>query len=198
MRVALPGAASTPPAPSDALPACAQHPTVYAQELLESPPAQSKVTKAVWAEYREQLDTVRAACAACPLLVDCLYRSVVQVDVAGYVGCTTPRERRLIRRVLGVSVAGEDLDDAAGVRIEGRPLDHATVLATRGAYPDDTFEQLALRLECSLSTVKRHLRRARKETSDGITRAKPVRAGAEVPTVDAVLDAFDSIVEDDR
>lgn len=196
MRIAVPGVVASRAVAGEAAPPCATNPALYQHELLESPPVQSKVTQARWAEYREVLDEARAACAGCPLFVDCLYRAVAQVDVSGYVGCTTTRERRKIRRMLGVSVAAEDLDEATGIRVEGRPLDHQTVLATRAAHPDDTFEQLAGRLGCSLSTVKRHLRRARQEAASG--HARPRASNTSVPSVDDVLDVFDAVVEDDR
>jgi len=84
------------------------------------------------------------------------------------------------------------------------------VLAARAAFPDDSLEALAHRLDCSLSTVKRHLRRARKETApsegSGASGTRTGVAGAEpddrpaprtpgVPTVDDVLDAFDVVVD---
>lgn len=183
------------PAPPPERPACAVHPDLYLHPLLEAPPSRSKVTKAVWQEYRLLLGQVRDACAACPLFVDCLYSAAAQVDVAGYVGCTTPPERRRIRALLGISIAPEDLDAAAGVRGERRPVDHEAVLAMREAYPDESLEQLALRLECSLSTVKRHLRRARRGAGEP-ERPPPTRT--DVPSVDDVLDAFDAVVEADR
>ncbi|UYM07602.1 sigma factor-like helix-turn-helix DNA-binding protein [Solicola gregarius] len=188
---------STPGPPGDEdVPTCAAHPEMYLHELLDNPPVQSKVAKAIWAEYRERLEEVRNACAKCPLFVDCLYRAVVQVDVSGYVGCTTARERRRIRRMLGVSVQSEDFDTIAGVRAEGKPIDHQTVLATRSAFPADSLESIAERLGCSLSTVKRHLRRAREADAAPSPRAKPKRD--DVPTVDDVLDCFDAVVEADR
>ncbi len=89
------------------------------------------------------------------------------------------------------------------------------MLAARAAFPDDSLEMLANRLDCSLSTVKRHLRRARREqaghavggagtdagadagagadTGAGDDRPRPRTTG--VPTVDDVLDAFDDVVE---
>lgn len=187
--------ASTP-AVDDEVPPCAANPDMYLHELLDAPPVQSKVAKAVWAEYRERLDEVRNACAGCPLFTDCLYRAVVQVDVAGYVGCTTVRERRRIRRMLGVSVQSEDFDALAGVRAEGKPVDHETVLATRNAFPSDSLDAIAERLGCSLSTVKRHLRRARQAASSDERR--PERTRHDVPSVDDVLDCFDAVVEADR
>ena len=127
----------TPAQPGDAVePECATNPDLFLHQLLDAPPARSKVTKAVWTEYRDLLQQARDACASCPLFVDCLYAAVAQVDVAGFVGCTTPRERKQIRSELGVSVAPEDLDAAAGVRGERRPIDHEAVLAMRAAHPE--------------------------------------------------------------
>lgn len=104
----------------------------------------------------------RSSCATCPLLADCLYKAVVQIDVSGYVGCTTPRERRAIRKLIGVKIESEDFDSLAGARGERQPVDHEDVLRARSQHPDDSLEALAARLDCSLSTVKRHLRRARR------------------------------------
>lgn len=176
-------------------PACAVDPDLYLHPLLEAPPSRSRVPKAVWDEYRALLGRVRDACAACPLFVDCLYSAVAQVDVAGYVGCTTPPERRRIRALLDISIAPENLDAVAGVRGERRPVDHDAVVAMRSAYPDESLEQIAVRLECSLSTVKRHMRRARR-SSEEPQRPPPTRT--DVPAVDDVLDAFDAVVEGDR
>src|SRR5690625_530745 len=181
---------------ADDVPACAANPELYLDEMLDDPPVQSKVAKAVWAEYRQRLERVREACAACPLFAECLYRAVVEVDVSGYVGCTTPRERRRIRRMLGVTIESEDLDAAAGVRREGRPIDHDAVLATRAAFPNDSLASIAERLGCSLSTVKRHLRSAREGKKPGASRPKAKRT--DVPSLDYVLDCFDAVVEADR
>ena len=187
------------PGPPDAedVPACAARPELYLDELLDNPPVKSKVAKAVWSEYRDRLEEVRSACAACPLFADCLYRAVVEVDVSGYVGCTTPRERRRIRRMLGVEVGAEDFDALAGVRQEGKPINHESVLATRAAYPNDSLASIADRLGCSLSTVKRHLRSAREaKAAAGSARPQPKRD--DVPALEDVLDCFDAVVETDR
>jgi len=85
--------------------------------------------------------------------------------VAGFVAGTTARQRSEIRRRLGVSVRPEDLDSLAGV-VGGRQVDHAEVLRLRAAHPDESLEVLAGRLGCSLSTVKRHLRRERSTPTD--------------------------------
>jgi hypothetical protein len=145
-------------------PSCARSPQVFQHPLLEEPPAAA----AGAADRRRHAELVASAaqiCQGCPLVVDCLYRAVVEHDVAGYVGGTTARQRVEIRRRLGVVVQPEDLDTLAGVLGGHRPVDHDEVLRIRAAHPDETLEVLAVRLGCSLSTVKRHLRRERHSPS---------------------------------
>ena len=175
--------------------ACSTDIELYLHPLLEEPPARSKSTKAVWTEYLQLVDTARDACSRCPILADCLYKAVVQTDVSGYVGCTTPRERAAMRAMLGVTVGAEDLDAIAGARGSRQPVDHEAVLAMKAAHPDDSLEQIANRLGCSLSTVKRHLRKARQaETSQ----EGAVAAMVDLPSLDEVFDVFDEIVESQR
>jgi hypothetical protein len=171
---------------------CAVDLDLYLHPLLEEPPARSSASVEIWTEYEGLVSRARALCAACPLLADCLYKAVVHTDVAGYVGCTTPLERRAIRRRVGISVAAEDLDAYAGTRGDRQPVEHDDVLRMRAAHPDDSLESLAARLDCSLSTVKRHLRRARREASEGAGAQEPEVA---VPTMDAVFEAFEAVVE---
>lgn len=177
-------------------PPCATQAGLYLHGLLDEPPPVSEMSQAVWQEHQRLLSQARSACASCPLMVDCMYRAVVQVDVSGYVGCTTHEERRMMREMLGITVESEDLDSAAGVRAEGRPLDHDRVLLARATHPGDSLEALAGRLGCSLSTVKRHLRRARHEAGCARTRVRPSDRAA--PSVEDVLDCFDSVVEQYR
>ena len=179
------------PLPADFATQCATDLDLYLDPMLEDPPTRSSVSVSRWREYESLVSRARQACAACPLLDECLYKAIVQVDVSGYVGCTTPQERKAIRRLLDVSIDPDDLDTYAGTRAERQPIDHDTVLRARAAYPDDSLESLALRLECSLSTVKRHLRRARKAADAG----EPDRSSRELPTLDEVFDAFDEVVD---
>ena len=37
--------------------------------------------------------TAHRQCAGCPLMVECLYRAVVEMDVSGFVACTTESDR---------------------------------------------------------------------------------------------------------
>jgi hypothetical protein len=175
--------------------ACSTDLDLYLHPLLEDPPARSKSTKAVWTEYLELVDAARSACSRCPLLADCLYKAVVQTDVSGYVGCTTPRERAAMRTLLGVTVEAEDLDAFTGARGSRQPVDHETVLAMRAAHPEDSLDQIANRLGCSLSTVKRHLRRAR-QAEQGVG-GQDLHV-VELPSLDEVFDAFEEVVESQR
>jgi hypothetical protein len=172
--------------------ACSSDVDLYLHPLLEEPPEQSSVSPEVWTEYEGLVATARAACSACPLLDSCLYKAVVQIDVAGYVGCTTPAERTAIRALVSVSVQAVDLDSFAGARGDRQPVEHDDVLRMRAQHPDDSLEAIAARLDCSLSTVKRHLRRARQQqpSASGTETAR-----GDVPTMDEVFDAFEQVVE---
>ena len=148
------------PVPTRPVPACAGRARLFQDPLLEEP----LPTGAPAADRRRQADLAAAAgavCQRCPLVAACLYRAVVEHDVAGYVAGTTARQRTEIRRRLGVVVPSEDFDTAAGVLGGHRQVDHGEVLRLRAAHPDESLEVLAGRLGCSLSTVKRHLRRER-------------------------------------
>ncbi|GAA1391444.1 WhiB family transcriptional regulator [Luteococcus peritonei] len=141
--------------------ACIDLASAFQHPLLEEPGAPANAR-----ERHEQLMLQRKAeraCLECPLLQRCLYRAVVEHDVAGYVAGTTPRQRAEIRARLGVRVAPEDLDSFTGAAASHRQIDPSDVLRMRTANPHESLETLANRLGCSLSTVKRHLRRARTE-----------------------------------
>jgi hypothetical protein len=145
-------------------PGCVEFASLFQNPLLEEPP-----THGATADLRRRYDQlVRRAyqvCAACPLIDECRYRSVVQVDVAGYAAATTPQQRALIRARLKITVDPEDFDTIAGVTGGHRQVDHAEVVRLRRANPQDSLEDLGRRLGCSLSTVKRHLRRERNNPS---------------------------------
>ncbi len=173
------------------LPPCAESPEAYLDERL-----QSTSTSTLSAAEREDVRTARAAihrqCAGCPLLVDCLYRAVVEVDVSGYAACTTEAERIFIRERLGIEVSQSNLTPYGAPRVGGGPVSHEAVLTARQAYPKDTCHQLADRLGCSTSTIKRHLRRDREQRAADAVRPDPTDQ-RHVPTIDEVLDAFDAL-----
>lgn len=185
-----PDAAQTP---------CAQHPELYLHPLLQEPPEQDRVSEETWQEFTALWRRGQRACAGCPLLDECLYRAVVQTDIAGFVACTTPEQRTRIRGRLGVRTHSENLDDAAGRRAARRPVSHAEVRQMRARFPDDTYAELAVRLDCSLSTVKRHMRRIRRDAEAGADTAddaaEPSSGPGGLPTVEQVLDAFDEVVD---
>jgi hypothetical protein len=140
---------------------CVALASVFQDPLLEEPPSGSTPV-AVRRRYALMLRTAEEACEVCPLLADCLYRAVVEHDVAGYVAGTTAAQRAQIRRRLQARVDPEDFDTLAGVIGRNRQVDHNEVLRLRQANPHVSLETLARRLGCSLSTVKRHLRKARR------------------------------------
>ncbi|CAI9402489.1 MULTISPECIES: WhiB family transcriptional regulator [Aestuariimicrobium] len=169
-------------------PACATMPKVFQHPLLED----GTVTGA---EARKQQNLLirraERACAACPLMADCLYTAVVDHDVAGFVAGTTQRQRAEIRARLGVRVAAQDLDTLAGVTTPNRQIDHEEVIRLRNANPYESLDSIARRLGCSLSTVKRHLRKARAaDAPEPTATLQSVR-----PSVEQVLQAHRDVVE---
>ncbi|MEV7398044.1 WhiB family transcriptional regulator [Aeromicrobium sp. NPDC092404] len=171
-------------------PPCAYEPDVYLDDLLHSPPARTDLSAADW----ERLTTKQAAahrqCAGCPLMVECLYRAVVEMDVSGFVACTTESDRLAIRRRLGIEIHEPTTVAYGAARVGGGPVSHEAVMTARQAYPKDTCHQLADRLGCSTSTIKRHLRRARERKRDDAL--SPASAPAR-PSVADVLDVFDEL-----
>lgn len=176
MTLAVDHLASTTTRPA---PDCVSRADLFLDPLLEQPPTGS-VPAAVRRRAVALADEATAACEDCPLMADCLFRAVVTYDVCGFVAGTTERQRAEIRRRLGVEVAPEDFDTLAGVNGGHRQVDHAEILRLRRAHPDESLERLAGRLGCSLSTVKRHLRKERRSPSTPITPAAR-------PSVRAVL-----------
>jgi Transcription factor WhiB len=160
----------TQPSGSAPLPRCVELASLFQDPLMEEPPA-GNAPAAVRSRYALLVAKAQQACASCPMIEDCLYAAVVRHDVAGYVGGTTPEQRFRIRRALRIIVQPEDLDTLAGVARRQGQVDHDEVVRLRAAHPDESLETLARRLGCSLSTVKRHLRRERHTPS--VRRAEP-------------------------
>ncbi len=166
------------------VPPCAHEP-----DLFEEVAAAAAVGSSPVPAVTERLAVAHRSCAGCPMLVDCLYRAVVEVDVSGFVACTTESDRAEIRRQLGIDLVQSTSAPLGTARLGGGPVSHEAVVAARQSYPKDTCQQLAERLGCSTSTVKRHLRRAREEA----TQAEATRVERRTPSVDEVLDAFDAL-----
>ena len=167
-------------------PGCLDTPTLFQDPLMEEPPRGS-ASRAERERYAVLVAQAQAACAECPLRQPCLYAAVVEHDVSGFVAGTTQRQRLEIRRRLGVVVEPEDLDTLAGVVGGSRPVNHDEGVRLRRANPDESLEQLAMRLGCSLSTIKRHLRRERQQPA--ATRTPTSR-----PLPAQVLQAADAVV----
>lgn len=172
------------------MPPCAHEPEVYHDEQLQTPPARGDISAADWNALLVKRATAHRRCAGCAIFVGCLYRAVVEVDVSGFVACTTESDRRAIRAQLGIEVQPTGTTPYGAARATGGPVSHEAVVAARQAYPQDTCHQLAERLGCSTSTIKRHLRRAREQHLAPTTPQPGDRA---LPTVDAVLDCFDQL-----
>jgi hypothetical protein len=168
---------------------CTELAAVFQDQLLEEP-LPASAPGAVRRRQFALITTARAACRECPLIIDCLYRAVVEHDVAGYVAGTTPPQRAQIRRRLDITVEPEDFDTLAGITGRHRNVRDGEVLRLRNANPHESLETLAQRLGCSLSTVKRHLRRERGEPS--------ARTATPKPTVAEVLAAAATVTREPR
>lgn len=166
---------------------CLEFASLYQHPLLEEPPTSSACAD----ERRQYMMMARKAqnlCLECPLMKQCLYNAVVNHDVAGFVAGTTANQRRDMRNKLGITVAPEDFDTLAGVTARHRQVDHDEVVRLRHANPHESLETLAHRLGCSLSTVKRHLRKHRAEAG------KPAPKKPAKPTMAEVIAVYRALV----
>lgn len=157
---------------------CTTAAEVFQHPLVEEPATSGRSDL----QARQLLDQATRLCGSCPLADRCLYNAVVEHDVAGVAGGTTALQRLRIRRLLGIRVEPEDFGDFTGTTRERGRLTSTEVMRLRRAEPDASLETIAERLGCSLSTVKRHLRRARASASVAV-------APARRPSLDAVLAA---------
>lgn len=152
---------------NDATTACVTYSNVFLHPLLDDGAAPSaRGDRREQQMLRSQADKM---CAGCPMLAQCLTDAVTRFDVAGYVAGTTKRQRQEIRARLGVQVDAEDFDTFAGVN-SGRQFDRYEIYRMRTANPDQPLSVIAAKIGCSISTVKRHLRRIEEE--NGIVRPK--------------------------
>jgi hypothetical protein len=174
-----------------AMTGCTARTDIFQHRLMEDPPPTS-ATRRTRERYEQLVREAKSVCASCPMFTDCLFTAVAQHDVSGFVAGTTAAQRRSMRNLLDVEVQADDFDQLAGARGTRRPVSHEEVLRLRTQHPNDSLESLAMRLGCSLSTVKRHLRRARRGQSPASKAPRPR------PEVSAVLDAFDAVVDQPR
>lgn len=165
---------------------CVDSAELFQHPLMEEPPSSSASVEGrrTYAVLSRQAQNI---CAGCPIVTDCLFRAIVEHDVSGYVAGTTARQRAAIRRQLRITVEPEDFDTLAGVVGRHRQVDHEEVVRLRNANPHDSLETIARRLGCSLSTVKRHLRRERSTPS-------PTQIAAPRPTPTQVLAAAAEVI----
>ena len=170
------------------IPVCVEYTDLFQDPMLEDHVAPKNVD-----ERRQLMMMQRKAeniCLDCPLMTRCLYTAVVEHDVAGFVAGTTPRQRGEMRALLGVRPQPEDLDTHAGVSAPNRQVDHHEVVRLRNANPYDSLESIAQRLGCSLSTVKRHLRKARSTAGDDATSTAPQQMP---PSLEQVMTAYRTV-----
>ena len=139
---------------------CVQFSNVYLHPLLEE--SQTATTQANRREQAMLRSQAEKLCASCPMFAQCLTEAVTKFDVSGFVAGTTRRQRQEIRTRLGVSVVEDDLDTYAGVN-SGRQFDRNEIHRLRTANPNEPLSSIAARIGCSVSTVKRHLRRIERE-----------------------------------
>ncbi|MDO5735011.1 MAG: WhiB family transcriptional regulator [Propionibacteriaceae bacterium] len=148
---------------------CMTYTNVFLHPLLDdTQPASKQANRREQAMLRTQAEKL---CASCPLQAECLTDAVTKFDVNGFVAGTTKRQRQDIRSRLGVVVSDDDFDAYAGVN-SGRQFDRNEIHRLRVANPNEPLSAIATRVGCSVSTVKRHLRRIER---DGLTPA-PVKA----------------------
>ena len=147
--------------------ACVAYSNVFLHPLLDDTTPASRGERREQQMLRTQAEKM---CAGCPLMAQCLTDAVAKFDVAGFVAGTTKRQRQEIRARLGITVAPEDFDTFAGVN-SGRQFDRYEIHRMRTANPDLPLSAIATKVGCSVSTVKRHLRRI--EAEGGI--ARPAR-----------------------
>ncbi len=160
---------------------CVTATDIFQHEFVEDPSSARDGDHQLQA--RRLVDQAVRLCSDCPVFERCLYSAVVEHDVAGVAAGTTQAQRARIRRLLGYRLEAEDFGGFVGTSREGARLSHTEVLRVRKANPDASLETIAEWLDCSLSTVKRHLRRARRED---VTLAP---ASGPRPPLEAVLSA---------
>ncbi|WP_185975742.1 WhiB family transcriptional regulator [Tessaracoccus rhinocerotis] len=140
--------------------ACVEFSNIFLHPLLdESQGVSNQANRREQAMLRTQAEKM---CAQCPLQAQCLTDAVTKFDVSGFVAGTTKRQRQEIRARLGVNLADDDFDSYAGVT-SGRQFDRAEIHRLRMANPTEPLSAIAARVGCSVSTVKRHLRRIERE-----------------------------------
>ena len=139
---------------------CMTYTNVFLHPLLDdTQPASKQSNRREQAMLRTQAEKL---CASCPIQAQCLTDAITKFDVNGFVAGTTKRQRQEIRHRLGVVVSEDDFDIYAGVN-SGRQFDRNEIHRLRMANPNEPLSAIAARVGCSVSTVKRHLRRIERD-----------------------------------
>lgn len=139
---------------------CVEFSNIYLHPLLdESQTVSTQANRREQAMLRNQAEKM---CSECPIRAQCLTNAVTKFDVSGFVAGTTKRQRQEIRGRLGINLDDDDFDAYAGVN-SGRQFDRAEIHRLRMANPTEPLSAIAARVGCSVSTVKRHLRRIERE-----------------------------------
>ncbi|MDO5083964.1 MAG: WhiB family transcriptional regulator [Arachnia propionica] len=176
----------------------ANTPCVKFAHLFQNPLLEDGETKRESAAERRQraalMSRAVSLCAGCPFQAQCLTDAVVHHDVAGVVAGTTEEQRLEIRDLLGVSIDPVDNDPFAGVN-SGRAFNQEEIQRLRAANPTQPLSAIAARLGCSISTVKRHLRKAaaRTEPRASVRRLTPSRAQVMAAAAEVLGDADDMV-----
>lgn len=170
--------------------ACVEYSNVFLHPLLDE--GKTSATERS-GHRREQAMLQRQAanlCAQCPLQASCLTDAVTKFDVSGFVAGTTRRQRQEIRRRLGFELAEDDFDQWAGVPSQ-RTYDADEIVRLRQANPNEPLKFIAARIGCSISTVKRHLRKMTEQQQETRTAAPKRR----IPTRNEVMAVAAEVVE---
>lgn len=164
---------------TEATTACVAYSNVFLHPLLDE--TTRTTTSGNRREQAMLQNQATKMCAECPLRASCLMDAITKYDVSGFVAGTTRRQRAEIRKRLGIVVDDDDLDTWAGVN-SSRSYDAAEIQRLRLANPNEPLKFIAARMGCSISTVKRHLRRMAQED---VTPAEKKRQ--ELPSEEEVM-----------
>ncbi|MEP6665228.1 MAG: hypothetical protein ABJA81_02160 [Nocardioidaceae bacterium] len=97
---------------------CATDIELFLNPLLEDPPVRSNASNETWRDYEALVVTARGL-----LLVP-------------------PKERIAIRKLTGVKIESEDLDEFTGSRGSRQPVNHGDVIRIRAQHPEESLEAI--------------------------------------------------------
>ncbi|GAA0323662.1 hypothetical protein GCM10010302_73530 [Streptomyces polychromogenes] len=128
--------ASQLPATTTLLP-CQRRPDIFAEPLLEHPPAGAPELPFRTRRSQALTHAARQLCFSCPVWAECLQDSVVRSDPGGYAAATTEQDRRWIRRFLHIGDGrGRLTSPASAGGGRGEAVEAAAVLDAFGALQE--------------------------------------------------------------